>query len=127
MTTNHKDHLDPALIRPGRVDRDYFMDDCNEIQVKGMFTNFFPNATKQDINEVLESFSSIGSSVSPAKLQGYMLRYKRSVSEVLQNFQTLDDTSEELPPTPNSGDSGCSITEQKLSEVINETQENTVD
>jgi len=124
MTTNHKDHLDPALIRPGRVDRDFFLDNCNESQVKDMFINFFPDSTKEDLDKVWENFSNVESEVSPAKLQGYMLRFKRNISDVLNNFQILDDTLNELPPTPNSGDSGCPISEEKLSEIINETQEN---
>jgi len=122
MTTNHKDHLDPALIRPGRVDRDFFLDNCNQPQVKDMFMNFFPSATEEDLNIVSEKFSAIESTVSPAKLQGYMLRYKRSISEVLENIHSLEDTSNQLPSTPNSGDSGCSMLEEKLSELVNETQ-----
>lgn len=26
MTTNHKEELDPALIRPGRIDKDLLLD-----------------------------------------------------------------------------------------------------
>ena len=47
MTTNHKDHLDQSLIRPGRVDRDFYLDNCDVYQVKEMFINFFPDATKK--------------------------------------------------------------------------------
>jgi chaperone BCS1 len=122
MTTNHKDHLDPALIRPGRVDRDFYFDNCNAIQVKDIFKNFFPDATEGDLTKVLESFSKIEVPVSPAKLQGYLLRFKKSLPDAQNNLHILDDTSEDLPPTPHSGDSGCSINEAGLSEAIQEIQ-----
>jgi chaperone BCS1 len=34
MTTNHIERLDPALIRPGRVDFVQLVDDATDYQVK---------------------------------------------------------------------------------------------
>lgn len=41
MTTNHKDKLDPALIRPGRIDRQFYIPDANEETIASMFGRFF--------------------------------------------------------------------------------------
>ncbi|KAI9340134.1 BCS1 N terminal-domain-containing protein [Zopfochytrium polystomum] len=42
MTTNHIDRLDPALIRPGRVDVKALLDNVTREQARRMFLHFFP-------------------------------------------------------------------------------------
>lgn len=42
MTTNHKEKLDPALIRPGRADRHFYIGNATKEQAKKMFLRFFP-------------------------------------------------------------------------------------
>jgi mitochondrial chaperone BCS1 len=42
MTTNHVDKLDPALIRPGRVDLQLHIGRANEEQKQAMYERFFP-------------------------------------------------------------------------------------
>ena len=46
MTTNHISKLDPALIRPGRVDMKCYLGDADENQMIRMFNRFFPNNTE---------------------------------------------------------------------------------
>ncbi|KAJ3557024.1 hypothetical protein NM688_g1697 [Phlebia brevispora] len=41
MTTNHLERLDPALIRPGRVDLPVLIDDATPEQAKKLFTQFY--------------------------------------------------------------------------------------
>ncbi|KAK8865839.1 hypothetical protein IAR55_000987 [Kwoniella newhampshirensis] len=45
MTTNHFDRLDPALIRPGRVDLQELLDDAAGEQAKRLFVKFYGNST----------------------------------------------------------------------------------
>jgi hypothetical protein len=45
MTTNHLEKLDPALIRPGRVDAKVYVGDSTPYQQKKMFKGFFPDVT----------------------------------------------------------------------------------
>ena len=70
LTTNHKLKLDPALIRPGRIDRQYKIDKMNKEQIVEFFKLFYPkqieNATK--FANKLES-----NKYTPAQLQEYFI------------------------------------------------------
>ncbi len=46
LTTNHKLKLDDALIRPGRIDRQYKIDKMDKEQVEDFFKLFYPNNSK---------------------------------------------------------------------------------
>ena len=41
MTTNHKEKLDPALLRPGRIDSKYQLDLASKSQAERMYLRFF--------------------------------------------------------------------------------------
>jgi hypothetical protein len=48
LTTNHIDRLDPALIRPGRVDLAAFVDDAVPEQARTLFMNFYGNGQRSE-------------------------------------------------------------------------------
>lgn len=41
LTTNHPEHLDPALVRSGRVDGSVLLDDATPAQAKKLFLKFY--------------------------------------------------------------------------------------
>jgi mitochondrial chaperone BCS1 len=71
MTTNHIDRLDPALIRPGRVDRKVLLDNASSFQVKEMFRKFYSEASQEDIEKFAAKVPD--GKVSMAQLQGYLM------------------------------------------------------
>ncbi|KAI8803909.1 P-loop containing nucleoside triphosphate hydrolase protein [Cladochytrium replicatum] len=77
MTTNHIEKLDPALIRPGRVDRKIFFDLATQWQARDLFLQFFPGSTHR---ELAEDFSKAfkENKVSMAAIQGYLMLHKSS-------------------------------------------------
>ena len=44
LTTNYKERLDSALIRPGRVDFQLHVDYCDPTQTKLLYERFYPTA-----------------------------------------------------------------------------------
>jgi len=69
MTTNHKESLDPALIRPGRVDFQREFGDASDDQICGIFIRFFPDALDTDVWNFLVSVRSYVKHISMARLQ----------------------------------------------------------
>ena len=45
-TTNHPDRLDPALVRRGRVDREFNLAHCTEAMARAMFLRFYPGCER---------------------------------------------------------------------------------
>ncbi|KAL1449568.1 hypothetical protein WDU94_002060 [Cyamophila willieti] len=88
MTTNYIDRLDPALIRPGRVDLREYVGYCSKHQLEQMYKRFYddPNhATK-----FAEAVLATGSKTSAAQIQGYFMRYKHeSPDTVLANIDQI--------------------------------------
>lgn len=46
MTTNHRERLDPALLRPGRADMHFQLNNASELQMKNLLLKFYPEATQ---------------------------------------------------------------------------------
>ncbi|TNJ38907.1 AAA family ATPase [Phaeobacter sp. B1627] len=70
MTTNHKDRLDPALIRPGRADVHIELGLVNAVTARQLFDRFFPGEPQLAL--VFEE-SLMGQQHSPAQIQGWLL------------------------------------------------------
>lgn len=81
MTTNHLERLDPALIRPGRIDVAELIDDASPTQAKRLFLKFYSDqgdsiADFADMMAVLvEDMASKGKRISMAALQGHFIRH----------------------------------------------------
>jgi hypothetical protein len=54
MTTNHPEKLDPALIRPGRVDRHFQFPNPDDTRIAAHYVKFFPKETR--LSEATISF-----------------------------------------------------------------------
>lgn len=73
MTTNHLERLDPALIRPGRVDRRIEARLADAGMAHRMFLLFFPGQICL-AQEFAENFRE--TPVSTAAIQGFLLLYR---------------------------------------------------
>jgi mitochondrial chaperone BCS1 len=74
LTTNHRDRLDPALIRPGRCDREFELGYLTPASCARMFDRFFDNPElAQQVAVQLGDYQ-----VAPAVWQSYLQRQDRA-------------------------------------------------
>merc|ERR1719414_276007 len=116
MTTNYIDNLDPALIRPGRVDQKFFLGNCNHEQAKEMLTASYDNASAEDIEKITEQLDLFENPVSPALLECFILRHNRSVEDVLNHIEELKAMAEENAVKETIGNDKGTSTEDLTSE-----------
>jgi chaperone BCS1 len=93
MTTNYIKRLDPALIRPGRVDVKEYVGFCSEHQLELMYMRFY--AGENSVNDAIKfakKLTTFGRDVSPAQVQGYFMIHKKSDPQtVIDNIEHIWD------------------------------------
>ncbi|CCE63259.1 hypothetical protein TPHA_0E01660 [Tetrapisispora phaffii CBS 4417] len=90
MTTNHPEKLDPAILRPGRVDFKQFVGNATEYQIKNMFLKFYPNENTL-CNEFMKKAASLKKPISTAQLQGLFVMNKDDPKAAVATINTISD------------------------------------
>ncbi|CAE7394263.1 BCS1 [Symbiodinium pilosum] len=95
LTTNHRDRLNPALIRNGRADVHVEFSHASDAQIAGMFGRFYPS-TEQMCQDFVRSLRQrlAGRPVTTAALQHFFILHRRS--SALQALDSVQDVVEEL-------------------------------
>ena len=88
MTTNHPERLDPALIRPGRVDVKEYFGHATPYQMKEMYLRFY-GGEESRAEEFARIMSGSGNSVSTAFLQGLFVSHKNEPEGAMDEAKTL--------------------------------------
>ncbi|BES95347.1 unnamed protein product [Nesidiocoris tenuis] len=90
MTTNYVERLDPALVRPGRVDVKEYIGFCTEPQLKKMFTRFYQTVSPDLPDKFARNVLAQSKNVSAAQIQGYFMRHKAdSPNVVAENVKEI--------------------------------------
>lgn len=81
--------MDPALIRPGRVDVKEYVGYCSLVQVQKMFLNFYPGEKMDTACAFADTVIGTKKHVSPAMLQGFFMFYKNEPQLALANVEKI--------------------------------------
>ncbi len=84
LTTNHKLKLDDALIRPGRIDRQYKIDKMDKEQAGELFKLFYPKF--HDVKKFSDQIEP--NKYTPAQLQEYFID-RPNVNDVLKEINKI--------------------------------------
>ncbi|XP_019378208.1 PREDICTED: mitochondrial chaperone BCS1 [Gavialis gangeticus] len=76
MTTNHADRLDPALVRPGRVDLKQYVGPCSRWQLIHMFQRFYPEQSRAAAEHFADQALAVSDRLSAAQVQGHFMLHK---------------------------------------------------
>lgn len=99
MTSNHKEKLDPALLRPGRADYHAFLNNASHNQMTKLFMQLFPGE-ENEAKATKFANALPEHKLSMAKIQGHFLKYRENTDlivsradEVLQETLKPDQMS----------------------------------
>jgi hypothetical protein len=96
LTTNHPERLDPALVRPGRVDRALHLGNTSPDQARRLFTWFYAGREHDPaIAELAEAFATKvpDGRICMAAIQEHLLRYRHDPEAAVReaDFDRLEE------------------------------------
>ncbi|KAF2662098.1 P-loop containing nucleoside triphosphate hydrolase protein [Lophiostoma macrostomum CBS 122681] len=103
MTTNEPENLDPALVRPGRIDRQVYFGEINRFVARSIFLRMYqdekaPGNDEEVINHQLHSLATAFAAkipenkVTPAEVQTFLTFYADAQEAVDRVDQWIRDT-----------------------------------
>ena len=92
ITTNYKNHLDNALVRPGRIDYVMRFDYAVKEQIAdiyGKFTQPGETVNKEQVNRFYSECCSLNIKITTSLLQQYLMKYLDQPEKAIENIDEL--------------------------------------
>jgi mitochondrial chaperone BCS1 len=93
MTTNHKERLDAALIRPGRIDYQLYFEEATCAQIRSLFINFYRAIILLnegiDVNDVLVDTTSEKYLRAIAQVEGYATQFSDQIPDKVYTMSQI--------------------------------------
>ena len=83
------DRLDPALIRPGRVDHKEKIDYASHYQLCEMFRRFYPEQSPNKAMLFADAAIAMNNKISMAQIQGLFMMHKSEPDAVIKHIEKL--------------------------------------
>ncbi|GES81310.1 P-loop containing nucleoside triphosphate hydrolase protein [Rhizophagus clarus] len=96
MTTNHIEYLDPACIRPGRMDVRLNLGYCSHYQIKKMFKSVVENPEIEFSQEILEKIPE--NLLPPCEVMMTMVLYRNEIERIPQMVYELVAKYKDMKP-----------------------------
>ncbi len=90
-TTNHIERLDPALIRPGRIDRKEVIGNADRSQLRRLFVRFFGDRDPSMADYFAESLPD--AEIPMSAVQSFLIRHADSADDALMELEELTNWS----------------------------------
>ncbi|KAF1986622.1 P-loop containing nucleoside triphosphate hydrolase protein [Aulographum hederae CBS 113979] len=93
MTSNNPEHLDKALIRPGRVDKVIYMGYCPRLTASSLFSRIMGDSDDAEGGAVEGALAKLADDfsqeipldkISPAEVQGFLLEHTNEPAEAIR-------------------------------------------
>ena len=95
MTTNYLERLDPALMRPGRVDSVHLLGNATESQARRLFLRFYENCDPVLADAFAMAVDALPHQCSMAELQGHLMDHKDAPEGAVRSIPGLQIAIEE--------------------------------
>jgi len=89
ITTNFKNHLDGALLRPGRIDYIMRFDYSKKEQIQDMFCDFTSCQETDKIQEFYKVCTDLQVKITTALLQQYLMQYLDQPDDAISNVEKM--------------------------------------